>query len=87
MDTNKGCRAAWGQIPELLDVCADGRDPAIFSAGVSLYCNFQLTGRCQIASRHAGITDVSPAEPLSSLYSHGVPEMMYGDAKGKGSVA
>ena len=37
-------------------------------------------------SRHAGVTDVSPAEPLSGLYNHGVPATIYGDAKDRVSV-
>ena len=37
-------------------------------------------------SRHAGVTDASPAEPFSGLYSHGVPATIYGDAKDRVSV-
>ena len=60
--------------------------PAVFSTSVSLYWNCHLTDECQMASRHAGVTDVSPAEPFSGLYSHGVPAMMYGDENDRASV-
>ncbi len=49
------------------------------SASVSLYWNSSArTERCQIASRHAGVTAVAPAVALKS---QGVPATMYGDAK------
>ena len=60
--------------------------PVVFSTSVSLYWNCHLTDECHMVSRHAGVTDVSSAEPFSGLYSHGVPVMMYGDEKGRASM-
>ena len=46
--------------------------PVVLSGRVSLYWNCHLIDRCQMASRHAGTTNVSPAKPLSDLYNHSV---------------